>query len=138
VVDVGFPPCRVAVLGETVILSGLGELIEVTATRALDPRVEPTQQPGPDGTRRVSFRIHFASLGADLSALGLRPVSWAASEQTGWMYPVVAPFEPILFAPRGETDQFVAYDVGENVRLSRLRVSVDSSTNQGIAEWVIG
>ncbi|GIE99440.1 hypothetical protein [Paractinoplanes rishiriensis] len=137
-IDVGFPPCRVVVLGETVTLAAMGQLVEVTATRALDPRVEPTQQPGPGRTRRVSFRLHFESLGAGLSDLRLRPVTWAADERTGWRQPAVGSFEPVLFAPGGETDQFVAYDVGPDVRLSRLRVSLDSASHRAIAEWVIG
>jgi hypothetical protein len=125
------------VLGETVTLTdgGLGR-VEVTATRAVDPRVEPTQQPRPDGRRRVVFRLHFESLAPE--PLRLNPVTWAADERIGWMLPAVPSLEPVWLEPGEEADKFVAWDVSGNARLARLRVSLATSADLATAEWVIG
>lgn len=132
------PPCRAVVLGTTAAVSLYpGQLVEVTATPAMDPAVQPAASALPDGRYRVSFRLHLRNVGTASMPTPFTFV-WAADTRLGWT-PAAASSEGYRgLSPGEEADQFVAFDVSGSGRLARLRLSLDPGSVTQTVDWVIG
>lgn len=127
--ELGYPPCWTGLLGEGATLSsGPDQLVQVTTTR------ESTgQQPG--SLRRETFRLHIEHLGTDLQSFDVRPVAWVTVEPDRWIPATASPYQWLQVAPERDVDQIVAFDLGDQDQLIRLRVSLDPTSNYGTAEW---
>lgn len=128
------PPCQTLVLGATATIVGPpGELTQVTASLAAGSHGQPTTRRLPNGRQRVSIRLHVRYLGSSDEQL---PYIWvfAATPESGWMFPVDSSDDTVWLKPGEEADQFVEFDVNRNVRLARLRLGL----NPDAVDWVFG
>jgi hypothetical protein len=134
----GVPPCVTLVLGTTTTIAGYaGEVVEVTATMAVDPQVQPAVLPLPGGRHRMLFRIHTRNVGTGTVQTPFRFV-WAAAPGSGWMPATASSQGSVRLEPGGETDQFEAFDVSGNPRLARLRLSLQPGSVDQTVDWVLG
>ncbi|MEU4218517.1 hypothetical protein [Actinoplanes sp. NPDC026623] len=134
----GVPPCVTLALGATTTIARYsGESVEVTATMAVDPEVQPTVLPLPDGRHRILFRIHTRNVGTSTIQTPFRFV-WAAAPGSGWMSAAASSQAGVWLNPGEETDQFEAFDVSGNARLARLRLSLLPGSVYQTVDWVLG
>ena len=132
--ELGLPPCQTLALGATALIGDApGGMAQVTALPAVDPDMTSTPPRVPAGRHRVWFRLHVLNLGAAGKKLPYRWV-WAAASESGWIASVDLAYEDGWLEPGQNADQIVAFDVAENLRLSRLRLGLAPNT----VDWVIG
>ena len=138
------PPCHTLPLGTpAIIVRSDGQPVELTATLAVDPRVQPTGLLLPHGKQRVTVRVHIRNIGAGTVPTPFGSM-WAAVPGLGWITASASSGTGGWLEPDGwlrpgeEADQFEAFDVRRDARVGRIRLSSSLGYTWETVDWVLG
>ncbi|GAB1690907.1 hypothetical protein KRM28CT15_27100 [Krasilnikovia sp. M28-CT-15] len=127
-------PCDTLALGATATITRFADQrVKVTTSLPLDQKALRL----PNGRHRVWVRLNIRNVGT--SALPTPfPFVWAATRGAGWTAPTVSTDNGYWLDPGEERNQFAAFDVRGNVRLSRIRLSLYPGRTAQTMDWKIG